>query len=941
MNQHAHFRHTALAAAIAAALALPAISHAGVLDGIFELEGNAIDSPAGGPEDWSSVNTEYNKIPGTYAGAAKVRVFVPDFPGLPGVPFTRVQDDPAFGAGCKDINDLTGCTVVTGSIPDKNQITNGYAAFYAYDGPETAVKNPDGSTIPFNGGVLTHRPGDLIVTMGGDLHVENGSASWGGWFTRKPIEINAAGSGFTFGRSVGDILVVAEFHEGQSGPGVTFSVARWVGTGGNVSDTLQELFTGTALRCSTATADALGCAISNNEGPVTAPWPYIHKGDKTAAPYSSDFPATAFAEGILNLSAVLRLNGQGIGCISDFLFESRSSGESYSAKLKDFLVGHVPLCKIGVDKSGDTESKATDPADYSIRISNTGVVPLDRGSITDTLLGDMTNPGNAFVVDTTGRDTTCYDAAKNPLLPGESCDIYATRTVQGTDPDPLPNTVTVVYTQGTGANKDSVSATSDHSVNLFQPSITFGKSANPTLTKAGHDVAYALTLNNTSSADTPDLECTVTDTMLGVNKNVTLATGAQDVTNATYTVKGTDTDPLTNSANVSCSPKGYPNIYTAAAGASVNLFQPSISFTKVGDTRLTKPGHAINYTLTLNNTSSSDTPDLTCQITDSKLGVSESVTLASGGQKVINKSYMVQPGDLPGPVVNNASVSCSPAGFTNTYPGSGSWSVNLFNPSIQVTKACQDAGATDPNDKTVNVGYPLRYTFTLTNTTSGAGAPALMLDSLSDNVLGDLAALAASNGCSSLANSASCSFTKDYTPTAANETGLTNTVIAHYHPQGFSNDITHQASDTCYVMPAPEGCTPGFWQGGAGSKLWNQVNDPHWRNGGGDGTNPYIHTTLFNSFFTAHPGLDGMTMLALVSTGGTEYEPQKAARNVVAAYLNASWGMNFGYGTTAIMGMWNSAVTGTPYEGKVWTFMDIHNALGSANDPTPGDDCPI
>ena len=137
-----------------------------------------------------------------------------------------------------------------------------------------------------------------------------------------------------------------------------------------------------------------------------------------------------------------------------------------------------------------------------------------------------------------------------------------------------------------------------------------------------------ITLNNTSSADTPDLSCTIADTLLGINKPVTLASGGIDTTNASYTVKAGDPDPLTNTASVSCSPTGFPNVLTASDGHSVNMFQPSITFSKTVDKTLSKVGDAANYTLTLNNTSSSDTPAMNCTITDSLLGINKSVTLA-------------------------------------------------------------------------------------------------------------------------------------------------------------------------------------------------------------------------------------------------------------------------------------------------------------------------
>lgn len=109
-------------------------------------------------------------------------------------------------------------------------------------------------------------------------------------------------------------------------------------------------------------------------------------------------------------------------------------------------------------------------------------------------------------------------------------------------------------------------------------------------------------------------------------------------------------------------------------------------------------------------------------------------------------------------------------------------------------------------------------------------------------------------------------------------------------------------------VPAGEGCTPGFWQGGDGEKLWNVNNDPHWTAAGGDGTNPFIHTTLFNDFFTSHDDLAGLTMFQLVKTGGGSNWARKTARDVVAAYLNASFGMDYPLEADEISDAWKEAV---------------------------------
>jgi len=124
-----------------------------------------------------------------------------------------------------------------------------------------------------------------------------------------------------------------------------------------------------------------------------------------------------------------------------------------------------------------------------------------------------------------------------------------------------------------------------------------------------------------------------------------------------------------------------------------------------------------------------------------------------------------------------------------------------------------------------------------------------------------------------------------------------------------------------------EGCTPGFWQGGNGEKLWNEPNDPDWTDAGGEGSNPYIWTTPFNSFFTSHPDLDDLTMMDLVGKGGGNNDVRKAARSLVAAYLNASFGMNYPLTPGELSSLWTAAVD----DGSDEAFMALHLELDEYN----------
>ncbi len=183
---------------------------------------------------------------------------------------------------------------------------------------------------------------------------------------------------------------------------------------------------------------------------------------------------------------------------------------------KFFGLSHVSFCydvtaSVEVEKTGDTLSKVGDSVTYQFSIKNTGDVPLTLQSVTDTLLGSLTATATANACGT--------------LAVGTTCGFSVSRTVLASDPDPLPNTVTVQYSGTLPSGATTVSDTDSHSVNLFQPSVTIDKTGD-TLSKVGDSVSYKITVDNTSSADSPDLICDVSDTLLGtLDQDVRLGAG--------------------------------------------------------------------------------------------------------------------------------------------------------------------------------------------------------------------------------------------------------------------------------------------------------------------------------------------------------------------------------------------------------------------------------
>ena len=151
-----------------------------------------------------------------------------------------------------------------------------------------------------------------------------------------------------------------------------------------------------------------------------------------------------------------------------------------------------------------------------------------------------------------------------------------------------------------------------------------------------------------------------------------------------------------------------------------------------------------------------------------------------------------------------------------------------------------------------------------------------------------------------------------------------------------------------FINTPTQGCTPGFWQGGpggpdpqsGGARLWDGdpfdagypvYPDPDWVASGGMGSNPYIHADDFWTFFDGfNPG--AYTMFELVDTGGGEQDWRKLARDVVAAYLNASWGMAYAYTPAEVAAIWVTA-------SNDGTFLYWHAILDAANNAPGG--CPI
>ncbi|MBI3913840.1 MAG: prealbumin-like fold domain-containing protein [Chloroflexi bacterium] len=261
--------------------------------GLFELDGNAIKNTA---TDWQNV---YNGTSGALATA-----FVSSATEAPATDTSYYT-----GGGSKDVNDINQWQFTTTDVaPDKDQITNAYAAAYSQNN-------------------------NLYLYFGADRFANDGDAQIGFWFFKNKITLNpanASGEGtFNGAHAVGDLLILSDFTQG--GRISTIKVYKWVGSGG--SDGPLNLL-GNGFDCSTSPAGDGACALVNS-APTGSPWPFTPKSGSAGT-----FPTGSFFEGGINVTQLL---GQSTGCFSTFLAETRSS-QSPTAQLKDLAMGAFDLC---------------------------------------------------------------------------------------------------------------------------------------------------------------------------------------------------------------------------------------------------------------------------------------------------------------------------------------------------------------------------------------------------------------------------------------------------------------------------------------------------------------------------------------------------------------------------------------------------------------------
>jgi uncharacterized repeat protein (TIGR01451 family) len=275
------------------------------------------------------------------------------------------------------------------------------------------------------------------------------------------------------------------------------------------------------------------------------------------------------------------------------------------------------------------------------------------------------------------------------------------------------------------------------------------------------------------------------------------------------------------------SPTATLSDFTLGGFQLCNLAATPFSGLSKFDTELNK-GDTVTYPLTVKNTGGM--PLFIQSVTDTLLGkivvnhtlqmpgaagVSPTVTgisssfnfsqpLAPGASLTINVTRPVQAND-PDPTTDTATFVGTDdlAGQADQITASAKNSVNLFQPTATMTETASPTTAQ-------NLGDPITYTFTVSNTSS-ADSPNLVLStsnphtSFTDTLLGNLTADAIAAGGGSLAPGASFTFSETRKIQASDPSPLTDTATVAFglasNLGSFPNIIHASASASVTLLP--------------------------------------------------------------------------------------------------------------------------------------------
>jgi len=630
----------------------------------------------------------------------------------------------------------------------------------------------------------------------------------------------------------------------------------------------------------------------------------------------------------------------------------------------------VNCADVHVDKTADdTPINAGDKACFTIKVSNDGAGTAHDVKLTDTL------PGTGWSIDsqdgsacniTPGSDDS-LECDIGDLASGGTYTLMVCKTTTAEDCGELPNTATVEASNEPTEDQSDNSDSATIIVNC--PDVHVDKTADKAPITAGDQACFSMVVSNAGPGTAYDVA--LDDTLPGSGWSIDSQDGsACNITGgnllhcdigtlapqATYTVKvcrdttSADCGNLENTASVSASNESEADAQDNTDDATIVVECPDVHVDKTAAHTPINAGGQACFTMVVSNDGDgtatgvmlNDTLPGTGWAIDSQTAAACNIsggnalscnigTLASGATYSVTVCKTTTAANC-GTLENTATVSATNEPQADQNDNTDSASIVVNCPDVHV----------DKNPVTTPITAPANACFSMTVSNDGAGTATGVI--LTDTLPGtgwsissqDASACNISGGniltCSigTMASGATYHVTvcrPTSSPTDCGDIVNTAHVTATNESALDAQDNSDSATVHVNCPGGGQGCTPGFWCGGVGKYIWNTSPDPEWTAVGGAGNPPFIQTRLFNTFFTPHAFLNGKTMADIVCTGGGPNPVRKAARDLIAAYLNSSFGLAYPFTPSQLSAMWTAAVT----NGSSAAFMSLHNTLDAAN----------
>lgn len=516
--------------------------------------------------------------------------------------------------------------------------------------------------------------------------------------------------------------------------------------------------------------------------------------DTEVGDLSPPFPGTLPAGAVERRTFAWPIPSDAVGSLSRTVTVDAAGG---GVAVGDSASADLVLAGLQVAASGSRWVREGEPVTYALSITNTSA------SDAPDLILDRAN-------DAEGELTAELPDACRTLAGGESCTFSYDMVVPAGE-ESVTNVIEVRYRPE--GYDTAVVGVARHTTQVFQVSIAVEKSG-PALSQVGERASYVVDVTNTSSPAAPDLIFDAAidsqgDALTVPDACSVLAAGESCSFSYDALVPLGD-DPLTTEVEVRYRPEGFTDVVGGAANHAIEVFQPSVTLSLTGDP-LSQAEEVVTHRVTITNTSSEDAPNLILEeAADSRSG---ELTVPGAcrllvSDEVCTFSYNVTAPSGEDPLNTEVEVRYRPEGFQGVTEAAASHSVEIFQPAIAVEKS---------GSETAVEGEETTYTVEVSNTSSD-DAPDLILDTIIDDLIGDLSREGGGVTATCperLASGERCQITYAYTPSAADPRSLVNTVRVEGRPLGFNTIVAASAEHTLAVV-AP-------WEQGVGTPARAEV----------------------------------------------------------------------------------------------------------------------